>query len=412
MAMRLAVLLIATGASVVNTSAADPSWTGWLGPNRDGHVTGFEAPGKWPTQLSRKWQVKVGTGYGSPLVHEGRVYQHGRLDGREVLTCVSLETGSQVWQAGDETPFKMGGGGEWHGKGPKSCPVMADGRIFTLSISGTLTARKITDGSRLWRRNYDKEFGKSHPYWGASSSPVVDGSRVIMRFGTDDAGVLVALDAVTGKEVWKLEGPGASYSSPLAVTLHGVRQIIDWNHDTIIGVESATGKLLWRHPFPHVGHNQNMPTPTFHGDRILLGAENRGLHCLIPERSQTGWRVSTGWMQKKIALDMSSAVHSGDLLYGMSHYQKGQLFAVNITNGNILWTSEGRQGQNATFLTTDGYVFVLLDNGRLKLLSSEGTNTEVLRSWKVADSPTWAPPVLLPDGLLIKDQETLNYLTF
>ena len=405
-ALLLVFLLPTTG------RAEDPSWTGWLGPKRDGYVADFDAPAKWPEELTRRWQVKVGTGYGSPIVHDGRVYQHGRLDDREVLTCVSLKTGKQIWQVGEATPFKVGGGGEWHGKGPKSCPVLADGTIFTLSISGTLTARRLSDGTKLWSRHYDDQFGKSHPYWGASASPLVDGGRVIMRFGTDEAGVLVALDVETGREVWKLEGPGASYSSPLAVTLHGVRQIIDWNHDTILGVDSATGKQLWSYPFPHVSHNQNMPTPTFHKDRILLGAENRGLHCLIPQKSQTGWSVTEGWSQKKIALDMSSAVHSGDLLYGLSHYQKGQLFAVNIQTGDIVWTSDGRRGQNATFLTVDQYVLVLLDHGRLKLLTTEGADTQEVRTWKVADSPTWAPPVLLPDGLLIKDHDTLSYLTF
>ena len=115
-----------------------------------------------------------------------------------------------MWKKSMTVPFKMGGGGEWHGKGPKSSPVMAEGRVFTFSITGILTAWDAASGDQLWQRDYSSQFTSSHPYWGAATSPIVDGQRVIVHFGTDDEGLLVALDTRTGQEIWSLGRAGAS----------------------------------------------------------------------------------------------------------------------------------------------------------------------------------------------------------
>ncbi|MBT5709027.1 MAG: serine/threonine protein kinase, partial [Verrucomicrobia bacterium] len=121
-----------------STVLAATEWTGWLGPERNGWVEGFQPPAQWPDQLQHIWQVPVGMGYGTPLVSGDRIYQHARQGEEEVLWCLSLKTGDTIWRTPTEVPFKMGGGGESHGKGPKSNPTLAHGRIFTMSITGVL----------------------------------------------------------------------------------------------------------------------------------------------------------------------------------------------------------------------------------------------------------------------------------
>jgi outer membrane protein assembly factor BamB len=253
---------------------------------------------------------------------------------------------------------------------------------------------------------------QNHPNWGASASPIVDGDRVVVHFGNDDEGMLVAMNVADGKEVWTQGKDGASYSSPLLVEIHGVRQIVDWNHRAIVGVESQTGKQLWEFPFPHLTHNQNMPTPTFHNGRILLGGENRGVHSLEPQLKDGVWSVEDRWFQKQVALDMSTAVINGDLLFGFSHYNKGQLFCLDTESGDVLWQGPGRLGQNVAFLSIPGHVIALLDSGRLQVVKATGGSFDEVVSYPVADSPTWAPPVLLQQGVLIKDQTSLTYLSF
>ena len=230
-----------------------------------------------------------------------------------------------------------------------------------MSITGQLSAWDTSSGQLLWRRDYDTYFQKSHPYWGASGSPIVDGNRVIIHFGTDEAGALVALDVKTGEEVWSHGKDGASYSSPLLVEIEGVRQVIQWNHRAVVGVESRTGQHLWEFPFPHEGPNQNMPTPTFHQGSVLIGGENRGLHSLKPRVDDGNWSVKQQWFQKSVALDMSSAVMNENLLYGFSHYGLGRLFCLNVNTGEVLWQGPGRTGDNVMFLAIPGHILALTD---------------------------------------------------
>ena len=407
--MRTFLVLALAGAFIPVLPAADLVWPGLLGPQRDGWVEHFKIPVRWPKQLRKEWSVEVGAGYGTPLVEGQRVYQHARQGEEEVVWCVDLASGKQIWRKSYKNPFKIGGGGERHGKGPKSCPVMADGRLFTLSITGMIHAWDVESGSLLWRKDYRGKWEKGNqPNWGVSTSPIVDGERLIVHLGNDGVGALMAFDVKSGREVWSQGEHGTSYSSPLLVEIAGVRQVVQWNHETLAGVESRTGKLLWEYPAPHRSHNQNMPTPVFHKGRILLGGENRGIKCLEPLLKDGKWSVNRLWHQRKVALDMSTAVINGDHLYGMSHFKMGQIFCLDPRDGTIRWLSEGRVGQNVAFLALEGHVAALRANGELRIIAADPAAYRARAAYRVAPDQTWAPPVLLDSKILIKD---LNRLT-
>ena len=406
--LALCLWLPAVGAEKVKPLTTEEYWPGWLGPKRNGWVNNFHPPKKWPEKLQQMWRVKVGAGYGSPLVANGRVYQHARQGDDEMLWCLDLKTGAIKWRRKYAAPFKIGGGAESHGKGPKSSPVFSDGRVFIMSITGVLSAWDATSGKLLWRRDYSSRFKKSHPFWGSSNSPIVDSKRVVAHFGNDKEGLLAALNVETGKEVWTQGKDGTCYSSPLLVNHQGVRQIIEWNHRALVGVESKSGRLLWEFPFPHTSHNQNMPTPSFHKDRVLLGGENRGVYCLEPKLKDGVWSVTAHWSQRKVALDMSSAVMNGNLLYGFSHFGRGRFFCLDPKTGKVLWQGPERTGENVTFLSIPGHILALLNNGELQVIAARANRYEKVASWRVAETPTWAPPVLLQKSILIKDKETLT----
>jgi YVTN family beta-propeller protein len=399
------LLTVVTSSSEVDRTT--DSWTGWLGKNRNGW-TDMEPPTAWPQSLNKEWSVEVGTGYGSPLVVEDRIYQHARQGEEEVVWCLERSTGKLRWQKSFPVPFKTAAGGEYHGNGPKSSPAYSDNRLFVMSLNGTLTAWDASSGDKLWERNYDVEFGKSHPNWGASASPIIDGEHVFVHFGTDDVGALVALNVATGEEVWRHGKDGASYSSPLVAEFDGVQQVVQWNHRALVGVDRQTGEFLWEFPLEHVGGDQNMPTPAIHNGRVLLGAENRGIFGLRPERKDGKWSVTEEWHQEKVALDMSSAIINGDYLYGFSHYDSGRLFCLDPKTGEIMWTGPPRTGQNVMFLSAPGQIAALINNGELRILSGTPKEYRQLASYRVADDNTWAPPVLLRDGLLIKDLQHLT----
>ncbi len=219
-------------------------------------------------------------------------------------------------------------------------------------------------------RDYGHRFAKTHPAWGHSTSPLVDGDQVVVHFGSDEAGVLVALDVATGEEVWTEGEDGACHASPIIVELEGVRQIVEWNDESVVGVESQTGRRLWAYDLPHRGSNQNSPTPVYHEGRIIVGGENRGIRSLEPILENGKWRVEERWHQRRVSLNMASSVLSEGSLYGLSHFRQGRLFRLDPQSGEILWTSPSRMGEYATFLTVPGHVIVLRDDATMETLQS------------------------------------------
>ncbi len=389
-------------------TATKANWPGWLGPERNGRVAGFKPPEKWPEKLEKTWQVEVGTGYGSPIVADGKVWQHARQGEDEVVHCIDLKSGKVLWTKSSPVPFKPGGGGERHGKGPKACPAYADGRLFTMSITGTMTAWEADTGEILWSKIPGKRFGKPHAHWGTSNSPFVEGEKVVNLFGNDKHGSLIALDIATGDIAWSHGKDGTCYSSPFPAEIEGVRQVVAWNHRALVGAESETGRLLWEHPFPHKTHNQNMPTPAFHDGQILVGAENRGFHAVTPRLKDGKWTATKSWSQKEIALDMASAIVAEHFVYGLSHYGQGRLFCLDPRSGSILWQGPPRTGRNVTFLSFPGHVLALTDWGQIRILRATGQSYQPLATYRVAEGGTWAPPALLPEGILVKDADKLT----
>lgn len=405
-ALRFLPLLILLGTTA---APAGPSlWDGWRGPGRDAEVPDFQPPSTWPPTLEQVWSAEVGGGYSTPLVGDGRVYQQARLRSEEVLWCLDANSGEVIWRAGTPVAFEPGGGGRQHGAGPKSTPALADGRVFTLSITGTLTAWRMSDGGKLWQRDFRDRFEKPFPYWGIATSPLVEGGRVYAHVGSCDNGALFCLDPETGADLWVQDQHANCYSSPIVEEVDGVRQLIEFNHHGLCGVDLKTGEVLWNSPFPHEGRSQNTPTPVFLDGLFILGAEDRGMFAVRAAQKDGGWTAERVWEHREASLDMSSPVVSDGIIYGFSHFKSGQLFALDPQTGNILWSGEPRAGENAALVAVPGHVLALTDRGELHILRSSREKCEILHTYSVGDRGTWTAPALIGDSLLIKDGDSLS----
>ena len=162
-----------------------------------------------------------------------------------------------------------------HGKGPKSTPVVAAGRVYTLGITEILSCYDVASGRLAWRKDFSSQFPETSPDFGTAMSPLVDRGLLIVHVGTSGQGALMALDAATGDVKWRWTGDGPAYASPIAVDLGGTRQIVTQSQSQIVSVAADTGKLLWSLPFttPYV---QNIVTPLVFKDLLdLLGPRQR-----------------------------------------------------------------------------------------------------------------------------------------
>ena len=162
------LIVVAPGFPV---SAQD--WAQWRGPNRDGVVSSFQAPKAWPESLKPGWKMTVGIGHSSPVVVADKVFVHARQDEREVVSAFDLNTGTLLWQDSYDATYTLNPAAAAHGKGPKSTPVAANGRLYTLGITEILSCYDIVVGKLIWRKDFSDQFKKTSPDFGTAMSPVV-----------------------------------------------------------------------------------------------------------------------------------------------------------------------------------------------------------------------------------------------
>lgn len=398
----LAVLLLASPAA----DAVGQDWPQWRGLRRTGAAAGFTAPATLPETLTRRYAVPVGLGYATPLIVGDRIFQYARQEGEEVMWALEAETGETGWRTAWPAPFEMHPAARSHGPGPKSTPAFADGRLFAHGMDGAVTALDAATGERLWRF---PGTGNT-PLYHTAMSPLVLGDRVVVHVGGHDEGALTAFDAATGEPHWRWEGDGPAYGSPMAFDLGGVRQVVVFTQDHFLGVDAETGALLWQRPFT-TSSDTTSQTPLLHGDRVIQAGRGNGVTAFRVVREGGGWTTEDDWRVEEVSLHMANPVASGGVLFGLSHRNSGQYFALDLDSGVVLWTSAPRQARHASLTLADGLLFSLEDDGELLVLEAGGSDFRVLRRYPVADTETWAAPSLSGDRLFIKDENHLTLWT-
>ena len=392
-------------------AVAAAEWPQWRGPNRDGLAAGVAPPSVWPKELKQGWRVTVGIGHSSPVVTGGVVYQFARQGEEEVLLALDAATGKELWRAGAvPAPYTVNPAASGHGKGPKSTPVVANGRVFTLGIAGLLSAHDAKTGRLVWRKDFSKQFPTTSPLYGTAMSPIVVGDLVVAHVGGHDKGALTAFDAATGAVKWSYDADGPAYSSPVLLTTGGERQIVTFTQKELVGVSAATGALLWKLP-AKTEYDTNCNTPVVYKDTIVVTFEGQGLVALRPVREGGKWAAREVWRNAENELYMNTPVVHGSTLYGLSMRKKGQFFAVDAATGKTLWQGPGRMGENAAIVNLGGTLLALTNDAVLYVLPAGAASFAPSAQYTVATSQTWAHPVVLGDQLLVKDETTLASLS-
>jgi outer membrane protein assembly factor BamB len=401
-----AALVILEAACVSLFAQSVPVWNQWRGASRDG-VASFTAPSTWPERLTKRWEGTVGLGHASPVVASGRVFVHTRQGEREVVSAFDLASGKPVWQDAYAAPYQVNSAARAHGPGPKSTPVAADGRIFTLGISGVLSAYDASTGKRLWRL----ESPPVLPEYGTAMSPVVDGSVLVAHVGGQDNGALTAFDAATGKVVWRWAGDGPGYASPVIADIAGTRQVITQTQKSLVGVAARDGRLLWQVPF-RTSYDQNSVTPVIIGDMVIYSGLDKGTTAARIVSRGGSWSAEPVWTNAQVSMYMSTAAVSDTAIFGLGHRNSGQFFALDRATGKTLWTTRGREGDNASIVRAGSLLLLFTTNAELVVARANPSAYEEVRRYSIADSPVWAHPAVVGNQILVKDLEKLISWSF
>src|SRR3954469_7103412 len=274
-------------ACLVCLSHAD-DWPQWLGPQRDSIWRESGIMDKFPSAGPHVlWRAPVGGGYSGPAVAHGRVFltdrelatsinnpsdpfQGGIIQGFERVLCFDETSGKLLWQLKYDCPYSMS-----YAAGPRSNPLISDGKVYTLGGEGHLNCLEADSGKPLWQRELKKDFDAKTPMWGFSGQLLLDGDKLFVIAGGENA-TIVALDKKTGKELWRaLNAKEPGYSSPILFGSGATRQLIFWDPESANGLDPETGKVLWTEPFPAKA-GMSIATPRQAGEQLLFSSFYNG----------------------------------------------------------------------------------------------------------------------------------------
>lgn len=286
-------------------------WTGWRGPNRDGHVSWL--PEKLPEKPHVVWeQPLTSKGLGGIAATKDYVIVSDKevMDTTDVYKCLRADTGKEVWAVRTFAAGELD-----YGNSSRATPLIWKDLVFFYSAFGYLQAVELATGKLVWDLDVKEKFGANDERkWGFSTSPLIADDKLIINPGGKDAS-LVALDPKTGKVLWKTPGKPASYGNFLVGTFGGVKQLIGWDHDTLGGWDLTTGKRLWEWK-PDNKSVFNVPTPMAYGDKVVVSVESNGTY-LFQFKDKGVLDPKPLAHYKDLQPDTHSPTVCGDRLFGL-----------------------------------------------------------------------------------------------
>lgn len=386
-------------------------WSQWRGPGRDGLVPASFAPKAWPESLKRVWRVETGEGYSSPLISHGRVFVHSRQDPEEMVTAIDYAKGTVLWQKKYAAPFNKNQYAVKMAKGPNATPLVFGDRLFTIGVTGVVSAWDTATGKQLWTKDFSNTVDTSKLFCGTAASPLLVNGLVVVQVGSDvHGGKIMALDPATGTSRWEWRGPGPGYASPVVINVGGTSQLVTMTNSSIVGLNAKDGVELWSAPFPDEWH-ENIVTPIWTGSHLIVSGPRQGTHAIALAQVNGKWQAIEAWKNADVTMYMSSPVYGDGLIYGLSEKRKGQFVALDEKTGAIRWITEGREGEHASVMLTPANLVYLTNNGDLIIARRATSKFEVEKKYDVAESATWAAPVFLGTDLLVRDASGLMRLT-
>lgn len=408
------------------TGAATGDWQGLLGPTQNGHSletglrTDFDADP--PTLL---WSYATGHGYAQPAIAEGRVVFTHRISGEVHIDCLDPVTGERYWRHTHPCAYR---GDYIPDNGPRSAPVIADGRVFVHSVEGRLFCFDLETGQVLWERDPTAEFEVGDHFFGVVSSPIVRGSVLIQNLGAPaklGGASVVGFDVATGRIAWAAGASwGPSCASPVLGMIGGQERLC------VLGggkTRPATGGLMILDPDAGtVLHEYPFRSRTYEsvlGANPVIGDDS----VYVTASYNTGTaRVALGgdgvfrqvWKSRRLGSQFSTPLFVDGHLYvidGVSD-RAGAIVCLEPGTGeersrtDLVWDETvvhrgaprtvGMSIGEGSMLYVQGRALVLGDRGHLLWVDLDpGGATVRARTSLFRANETWTPPAL-SQGLL------------
>lgn len=388
-------------------------WPQWRGPNRDGVV---QDPAhkleNLPSDPKTLWEVEAGPGQSSPIVVGDRVIFLDGVDGQETAHCLDVKTGKELWKVavGPMVEFQNA-----YGEGPRCTPLVDGDRVYVQSCGGEFHCLTLKDGKTLWSISFGKDYGATFlgnksgdpaaketasRRHGNNGSAAIDGDRIFIAVGSVDKGTLIAFDKKTGKQLWAAGNDNTAYSSPVVATLAGRKQVVHFTADALMGVDVATGKVLWREPLK-TGAKRHVATPVIDGDTVTVTSTSIGTIRFLITAQGDEFKATRAWENLPLKTVIGSPIQVGGVIYTIGPNSRCDLVCIDAKTGVQKWTQSGL-GDYASITAVNDKLLVLDSSGELRLVRATPEKYEELGRAQVA-AKTWASPAYTDGRILVKD---------
>jgi outer membrane protein assembly factor BamB len=389
--------------AVSSASTPAPDFPQFLGPARDGILTGVRLGRDWSARPPRQvWRKSVGEAWSGFAVAGGVTVTQEQHGPQEWVVAYDLATGAVLWSHADNARFDT----VVAGVGPRATPTIAEGRVFTMGATGILNALDLATGRRLWSQQVVESNGASLPEWGKSTSPLSVGKRVVVSAGGPAGRSLVAYRAETGELAWAAGNDRSGYGSPQVLTLLGRPQIVIFNQGSIAGHDPETGMMLWEHGWPAQQPNV-APAVALADDRILFssgyGIGSKAFHlAALPDGR---YQADLVWESPRLKSKFANMVLHREFVYGLDD---GVMTCIDPTSGERRWKG-GRYGHGQLLLAGD-LLLVQTEEGEVVLLDPSPEASREVARFTALSGKTWNPPALAGSRLVVRnDREAAVY---
>lgn len=403
------LIAVVVGISIPSVNADD--WPQILGPARNGVAAGEKLARKWPSSgPAVLWKVPVGQGFSGVAVSRSRIVIFDRKGTAETVRLLDGKTGGEVWSAGSECRYQSGISSD---NGPRCVPLIDGDRVFVFGVEGLLRCLSMADGKEVWRQDTKRQYSPAEGYFGVGSTPVLFQNKLIVNVGSRENAAVVAFDAATGRELWKVFADTASYSSPVVTSIEGTDHALVVTRMNLLSVDPADGKVRAQLPFGMRGPTVNGATPVLIGNKVFLSA-SYGIGSVLAEVNKAG--LKEVWRDESLlATQFATPVLADGRLFAVDGRQDGgrgsaSLKCLDIAGQRVLWEKDGFD--YGSIISAGGELLFLTCGGELiRFEANAAKYTESARASVLTPTDSGYRLPALSDGVLyVRDDSELKAL--
>jgi outer membrane protein assembly factor BamB len=372
------------------------------------------------------WRTTLGEGYAGPAVRNGRVYilDYNEKRKADMLRCFSLKSGTELWRRWYNVELKRN-----HGYS-RTIPAVTDKYLVTIGPRSHVMCMDPMSGKLFWSIDLEKEYGipgkekgRITPDFYAGQCPLIDNDVAI--FAPGGKALMIGVDCATGKVLWKTPNPDSlrmSHTSIMPMVIHGKKMYVYSALGGVCGIsaeENDRGKVMWK--TSEWSPNIVVSSPVYLGNDELavFGSYGSGGARIRVIKNEAGFTVNVSEQHKStdgIACEQQTPIISGDYLWDVLPENAGALKKqlVCYHKSNILkpvWSSgkENRFGKGlGPYIISKNKLYLLDDEGKLYLYKIETDKATLITSHKIFDAiEAWGPMAIAGKYLIMRDARNL-----